>query len=76
MHERELCLEEYISYLKQFTFADEHLNVTVNGVKYDIYCVNATEGSKIEIPLPTNYSYTITGDNMSSVIVVTEIGKA
>ena len=76
MKQYDLCLEEYLSYLKQYTYSGKHLDVTVAGIKYELYYVGTSNGNPIDLPLPTNYPYTISGDNMNGVIVAAEIGKA
>ena len=66
IQEHEFCLEEYIFYLDSFTAQGEHLFYTdPQGKQYEIYTVNNTEN----IPIGSNKSYTISGDNTGRCIV-------
>lgn len=62
--ENGFCYEEYIDYLKGFSFLDDHLFYTVDGVEYEIYYV---EG--LEVPVPEEGEYTISGNNLDGFIV-------
>lgn len=67
MQQHSLCLEEYISYLSQYTAEGEHLFFTdeESGNQYEIYSVKGTE----DIPIGENVSYTISGNNIDGCIV-------
>lgn len=62
--ENGFCYEEYIDYLKGFPFLGDHLFYTVDGVEYEIYYV---EG--LEVPVPEEGTYTISGNNLDGFIV-------
>lgn len=78
MHERDLCLEEYIDYIKNFTINTSFLSVTTDdGSQYMIFYVprrNEAESTSVYIPLtagkgsPT-YPYEISGNNVDGWIV-------
>jgi D-alanyl-D-alanine carboxypeptidase len=62
--EKGFCYEEYIDYLKEFPFLEDHLFTTVDGVEYEIYYV---EG--LEVPVPEEGEYTVSGNNLDGFIV-------
>lgn len=64
MQSENLCLEEYLEYLRQYTFFGEHLVVTCLGVRYEIYFC-----PKDRLVVPTAGSYTLSGNNMDGFIV-------
>lgn len=64
-----LCLEEYIEALRSFTFDGKHLNMTDDeGQKWEIYFVPATSETT-EVPVPKNYEYEVSGNNVDGFIV-------
>lgn len=69
MYSNNLCLEEYISVLKQYPINSGRLNfMTDSGEEYMIYSVSVSESGD-EIPVPNNYEYTLSGDNDGSIVV-------
>jgi zinc D-Ala-D-Ala carboxypeptidase len=63
------CLEEYIDYLKNYSFEATHLDFTdFDNRKYEIYYVKATK-DETKIPVPKNSEYTISGNNVDGFIV-------
>ncbi len=76
MYENKLCLEEYITLL-QNNYAGGQ-NLTVNGAdgnRYEVYYVAAGEGELSTIKVPSNYDYTISGDNMGGFIVTVNMNS-
>ena len=66
-----ICLEEYVEYLKNnCRYEQTHLQVA----GYEIYYVPASANATTEIPVPTNYSYTVSGDNLAGFIVTVKLG--
>lgn len=60
-----MCLEEYINYLKEFQFGEKHLRVMdVDGKQYEIYYTDS-----MEIPVPSERQYKVSGNNMDGFIV-------
>jgi D-alanyl-D-alanine carboxypeptidase len=60
-----MCLEEYIDYLKEFQFGDKHLRVRDGDRKrYEVYYTD-----KLDVPVPTNKQYKISGNNVDGFIV-------
>lgn len=69
MTEQNLCLEEYIEYIKQYPFEKGHLQVTDgDDVTYEIYYVPAQD-SFTGVPVPKDKSYEISGNNVDGFIV-------
>ena len=66
MQTENLCLEEYIDYLQNYTFSGEHLHVTCLGVSYELYFCAGDQ-----VVVPTTGSYTISGNNVDGYIVTT-----
>ena len=71
MEEKGFCLEEYISFLKKYPSDGEHLKTSVDGKNYEIYFVPA-QTETVEIPVPKEKEYTISGNNMDGFIVTAE----
>ena len=70
MQDKNLCLEDYVEFLKQYDFYKEHLYVTLGDINYEIYYVQAT-GDNTDIPVPKDRYYSISGDNIDGFIVTT-----
>ena len=61
MEKNNFCFEEYIEYLKKFTFGKNHLQITnFDDVKYEIYYVPAEE-NVTKVPLPKDKEYSVSG---------------
>lgn len=67
MAEKNLCLEEYIEYLKSYPYDGEHLKAEYLGKSYEVYYCDA-----MEIPVPTDRAYTVSGNNVDGFIVTIE----
>lgn len=67
MKDYNLCLEEYINTLKAYPFDGEHLKVVYLGKSYEIYYC---EG--LEVALPIDRDYTVSGNNVDGFIVTIE----
>ncbi len=63
-----LCLEEYIDLLKTHNSSDP-LEIAVGKELYNVYYVPASSGSSTEVPVPTDKTYTVSGDNAGGFIV-------
>lgn len=78
-----LCLEEYVALLKNNHTSTsgtdgKHLSVDTNGdqkADYEIYYVPASNGASAltSVPVPSNYAYTISGDNCGGFIVTVDL---
>ena len=68
---KNFCFEEYIDYLKQYTFDTKHLIVECKQGRYEIYFV-PSEGEETEVWVPSTKSYSISGNNVDGYIVTIE----
>lgn len=77
MGQLDYCLEEYVEYLRQFTYSGKHLCVSAEEGTYQIYYVPAGTdlAASSEIYLPVNYEYTVSGDNIGGYIVTVNTSK-
>ena len=73
MNKNSLCLEEYIDALRGFTFDGKHLQITDDeGANWEIYFVKASSDGDTEVPVPKNYPYTVSGNNVDGFIVTVQ----
>lgn len=78
-----ITLEAYLSLLQSdYTYSKSHLLLNAEGeaVKakdavYEVYYVEATADGTMSVPVPKNYRYTISGDNMKGFIVTVNLNK-
>lgn len=68
MQDKNLCLENYIEFLKSYDFYGEHLFVTLGNIEYEIYYVKE-QGDVTSIPVPKDRYYSISGNNIDGFIV-------
>ena len=68
MQTENLCLEEYIDALRNYSFSGERFRVTCLGVSYELYYCAGDQ-----VVVPTTSSYTISGNNVDSFIVTVEL---
>lgn len=68
MKQNKLCLEEYISKIKEHT-NESPLEVTVGNKLYNIYYVAANAAGDTEVPVPSNKTYKVSGNNVDGFIV-------
>lgn len=74
--QNELCLEEYVELLKASYTGDNHLAITDhNGKRYEVYYVPASTAESTNIKVPSNYAFTISGDNVSGFIVTIDLSQ-
>ena len=67
MEKKQMCLEEYVDFLKQYTF-EEPYSLTFNDKGYQIYSVIGND-EKYKTRVPISGNYEITGDNMDAFII-------
>lgn len=67
MQEMNLALEEYLDYLKE----EKSISVSVDGEKYTISYYPISQNETIEVEVPANEQYEISGNNIDGVIVTT-----
>ncbi|MBP3666301.1 MAG: M15 family metallopeptidase [Clostridia bacterium] len=74
MTEHNLCLEEYVNALKEYT-DDKPLKINgADGKYYEVWYV-AVDGSAT-VKHPTNYAYTVSGTNEGGVVITVDRSKA
>ncbi len=81
MKDNNLCLEEYVEYLKDSTSYSEPLSITVDDDSvYYVYYAEASSGDEIKVPVKTanpdgsmNFDYTISGTNDGGVVVTVKV---
>ncbi len=69
MNNKKLALEEYIEYVKNFTFRGKHLRFLNNGNDTEIFFVPFHNSEVVEILIPKKSNYQISGNNIDGVIV-------
>lgn len=67
MTEKGLCLEEYVSLLKNYS-VDMPLSYTLDGVQYEVY-YTASMGDVTPVRVPVSGNYTVSGNNQDGFIV-------
>jgi D-alanyl-D-alanine carboxypeptidase len=68
MHENNLCLEEYIDLLKDYSFDKKHLEINNGRSLYEVYYIKAQEGTT-SVYVPKNSEYSVSGNNVDGFIV-------
>lgn len=81
MHRNGLCLEEYIDFIKQYSFEDPYSFEDSNGNCYAIYYTQMSSETNTNCPIPLNendeeYPYEISGDNVSGYIICATLASA
>jgi len=69
MFENNWCFEEYIDKIREYTF-EEPFEVEVDGVLYAIYF-----SEELEVPVPLNSEFEISGNNVDGFIVTARLLK-
>ena len=70
MTQNNLCLEEYLSLLRtSYTFGQGMLDFTSNDQSYRMYFVPANQTGDTNVPVPTNYAYEVSGNNIDGFVV-------
>lgn len=65
----DMCLEEYIEYIKSFTYDNSCLDINIKGDQYKIYYVPASAEEITAVKVPRFHNYTISGNNIDGFIV-------
>ena len=76
MSQNDICLEEYLELLSaNYKYDNQHLCfVGDDGNSYEIYYVRSS-GAQTNVPVPENYEYTVSGDNMNGFIVTVQLSS-
>lgn len=71
MYKNNICLEEYIDLLRNYTYEDEHLKFNDdNGTGYEVYFVPSDDGAETTyVPVPSTLKYDISGNNVDGFII-------
>ena len=72
MKQNNLCLEEYLEWIRDYTPSGNPAAITVNGTYYEVYYVPAVQGNPTEVPVPKSDSYTVSGDNIGGFVVTVQ----
>ncbi|MBQ8297624.1 MAG: M15 family metallopeptidase [Ruminococcus sp.] len=77
MYTNDICLEEYIELLRDYTYESEHLKFSdENGTEYEIYFVPSDDGAETTlVPVPSDLKYEISGNNADGFIVTVYPGE-
>lgn len=67
MESNGLCLEEYLDFLKSYTFEAPYKH-TYDGASYEIYYI-ASEADKTTVKLPVAGNYSVSGNNVDGFII-------
>lgn len=77
MMQNDLCLEEYLEFLKGYPYNGEHLKLTdYDGKIYEVFYYPAdTINLTTMLPVPAALEYTVSGNNMDGFIVTVDTGE-
>ena len=70
MHANNLCLEEYVELLGGYTHKKPLRISAADGKYYEVYGVEVNGSAAVKVP--TNYNYTISGNNVGGVIITVD----
>lgn len=75
MHEKNLCLEEYVMQLNDYKFNGEHLSVTTaDGKTFEAYSAKMEKGDQsIDVFVPADIPYSVSGNNVNGFIISYEV---
>ena len=75
MKQNNLCMEEYLDFLKDnYNSSAKRLSIAAaDGINYEVYYTPASGQDVITLDIPSNYSYTVSGDNRSGFIVTVKM---
>lgn len=78
MAENSLCLEEYLEFLKKYTFEKPLSFTAYEGDSFEIYYVEQSKDRTTKIPIPQSadgkdYLYTVSGNNYDGFIVTVNL---
>ena len=74
MKENNLCLEEFVAQIKAHTHSNPLEVTDANGQDWLIY-YTACDSDIVTVKLPTNFTYTVSGDNDGGIIVCVSLSK-
>lgn len=71
--ENNMCLEEYITKLNDYKFGIKALRYSYNDKDYMVYICEGNGSDTIDVYVPKDKSYTISGNNINAIIVTVEL---
>ncbi len=76
MYDEFLCLEEYLTLLSEsYRYAENHLVIEcADGYRYEVFYVAGAAEGVIQVPVPENRDYTVSGDNIGGFIITVLAG--
>jgi D-alanyl-D-alanine dipeptidase/carboxypeptidase len=74
MESLDMCLEEYIAYLRDFSYAGKRLEHAGDGWRAESYYVVAHRDGDTPVPIPACDAYRISGNNADGFIVTAYYG--
>ena len=74
MKQNNLCLEEFVAEIKAYTHNNPLKITDANGQDWLIY-YTACPNDMATVKLPTNFTYTVSGDNEGGIIVCVSLSK-
>ena len=74
MKANNLCLEEFVAQIKAYKHGNPLEVTDANGQDWLIY-YTACDGDMTTVKLPTNFTYTVSGDNEGGIIVCVSLSK-
>ena len=78
MNENNFVLEEYLEFIKDYTFENPYSFRSQDGAGYAVYYVEADKGTTTNIPIPLDesngeYPYELSGNNVDGYILTVQI---
>ncbi|MCR5306675.1 MAG: M15 family metallopeptidase [Oscillospiraceae bacterium] len=73
-----LCLEEYLTKLREYTYAAQHLTVPdAHGKAFEIFFVplEQADTGTVDVPVPTDVPYQRSGNNVDGFVITVETGE-
>ena len=69
MKKNDLCMEEYIPFIKQFAYGEQIYNFTVAQKNFSVSYLPASEAEVVCIEIAEDVPYTISGNNIDGYII-------
>lgn len=69
MKKNDLCMEEYILFIKQFAYGEQKYNFTVVQKNFSVSYLPASEAEVVCIEIAEDVPYTISGNNIDGYII-------
>lgn len=69
MKERRLTLEAYTDYIKEYPYLDRHLYVRHHWRDFEIFYRAVQEGEQVDLTIPDNVPYQVSGNNVNGIVV-------